>query len=420
MKVLFITRFSPHRTGGVSTYCRELIAGLAGQGVESLVWTADDRDAQDPRVTAIRKPWEKHLGILELQPAWFDWRHVGSREAARRIEQLGVDVVHLNDIGGGWFSMQAAAEICQRVPTVWFHHDAWALANGFVVCLEGLLPCEEAVRQQSRVYQLLNYSPYHESFKSRSIKRLLDEHTPKPALHVVGSHYMADLLKRSARFDASRCRLLPLAVRPFASELSAQPREQARIALGLKPDLRTVLIAASRATDFNKGVEKAAQAVVANAGVAPIQAIVMAREAQAAAKWLGNVPTAFVTADAPEKLARAYRAADVTIVPSLMESFGYMAAESLLCHTPVVAFAVGGLIDVLGNGEHGALIPPYDTMRMAMAVQYFLNNPSSRDRCAETGRQWVLTQCDPAKLAQNMHAVYHEAIARFKVDRHKR
>lgn len=56
--------------------------------------------------------------------------------------------------------------------------------------------------------------------------------------------------------------------------------------------------------------------------------------------------------DASE-LALLYSSADLLVMPSLVESFGQVAAEALACETPVVSFVTSGLVDIVIDGETG-------------------------------------------------------------------
>ena len=55
------------------------------------------------------------------------------------------------------------------------------------------------------------------------------------------------------------------------------------------------------------------------------------------------------------ELAKVYAAADVFVFPSRTDTFGLVLLEALACGTPVAAYPVTGPIDVLGNGDAGAL-----------------------------------------------------------------
>jgi len=73
-------------------------------------------------------------------------------------------------------------------------------------------------------------------------------------------------------------------------------------------------------------------------------------------------------------LAEIYSLADVFVITSIQEAFGYTCCEALACGTPVVAFGVGGLIDQLNNGKCGYLTDVYDCKGIANGIEYCLQN----------------------------------------------
>lgn len=73
-------------------------------------------------------------------------------------------------------------------------------------------------------------------------------------------------------------------------------------------------------------------------------------------------------------LAKAYVASDVTVVPSLQETFCYTACESLACKTPVAAFNVGGLEDQVVHLQNGYLALKKDSEDLAKGIQYCIEN----------------------------------------------
>ncbi len=84
--------------------------------------------------------------------------------------------------------------------------------------------------------------------------------------------------------------------------------------------------------------------------------------------------------------SEALRAARVFLLPSETESFGLAALEALSCGVPVVATCVGGLPEVVSDGETGFLADVGDVERMAAAVARLLEEDSLHHRMAVAAR----------------------------------
>lgn len=87
------------------------------------------------------------------------------------------------------------------------------------------------------------------------------------------------------------------------------------------------------------------------------------------------------------ELAQWYRAADLVLVPSRSESFGFAAAEAHACGVPVIASAVGGLSHVVAPGRTGLLIAGGDPLTWAQAIESLLLDPAARARMGREARQ---------------------------------
>ena len=85
--------------------------------------------------------------------------------------------------------------------------------------------------------------------------------------------------------------------------------------------------------------------------------------------------------DNNERLAMAYSAADVTIVPSLEETFSNTTAESLACGTPVVGFKVGGIPDMITDGVNGFTVELRDCEALADCLEKLLAGPNLSVSC---------------------------------------
>jgi glycosyltransferase involved in cell wall biosynthesis len=94
---------------------------------------------------------------------------------------------------------------------------------------------------------------------------------------------------------------------------------------------------------------------------------------------LGFVPNA--------ELGPYYRRAAVVAVPSLREGYGVVCAEAMAHGKPVVASAVGGLLDLVAHGETGLLVPPGDADGLREALRWLLGDGELRRRMGEAGRE---------------------------------
>jgi glycosyltransferase involved in cell wall biosynthesis len=113
-------------------------------------------------------------------------------------------------------------------------------------------------------------------------------------------------------------------------------------------------------------------------------------------RWLGTQP--------PEALPTLYRSAVALVVASIEEGLGLVAVEALLCETPVVAFASGGLTDVVVHGVTGLLA-------LASAIGALLDLPDRGASLGHAGRTRVLSQFSPEVVARRYHDIYESARA---------
>jgi glycosyltransferase involved in cell wall biosynthesis len=71
-----------------------------------------------------------------------------------------------------------------------------------------------------------------------------------------------------------------------------------------------------------------------------------------------------------------YSAADVFVIPSLMDNLPNTVLESLMCGTPVIGFPVGGIPDMIQNGENGFITEEISVNSLVNTINKFLDNPN--------------------------------------------
>ena len=118
--------------------------------------------------------------------------------------------------------------------------------------------------------------------------------------------------------------------------------------------------------------------------------------------WHGHQPR--------EAMPAFYALASCTLVPSRDEGFGMVAAESLLCESPVVASDSGGLPDIVRPGENGALIGGGDDPEpWREAIESIVRSPERRAAFGATGRAQMMALVSPRAVAERYRTVYETA-----------
>jgi glycogen(starch) synthase len=111
-----------------------------------------------------------------------------------------------------------------------------------------------------------------------------------------------------------------------------------------------------------------------------------------------------------DTLRSAYAASTVTVLPSYMEGFGLSILESMAASRPSVATRVGGVPEVLVDGETGILAPPGDVKQLAKAICSLLADPALASRMGRAGGRLAGDRFTAERMAQETMRVYEEVI----------
>jgi glycosyltransferase involved in cell wall biosynthesis len=125
-------------------------------------------------------------------------------------------------------------------------------------------------------------------------------------------------------------------------------------------------------------------------------------------------PGVTVALDVPHAdVMAAWRECILGVVPSVWpEPFGTVALEAMSCGRPLVASAVGGLADVVVDGETGLLVPPGDPAALAEAIAALLADPDRRARLGAAGRRRCETVFAASTVVPELEAIYADVLCR--------
>ncbi|PYN83147.1 MAG: glycogen synthase [Candidatus Rokuibacteriota bacterium] len=122
--------------------------------------------------------------------------------------------------------------------------------------------------------------------------------------------------------------------------------------------------------------------------------------------WIGEmVPV--------HEVVQLYSHAAVFACPSVYEPFGLINLEAMACETPVVASAVGGILEVVEDGDTGLLVEPGRPEALAAAIRLLLEDPERSRAMGRAGRRRVEAQFSWTRVAARTREVYGDAAADF-------
>lgn len=312
--------------------------------------------------------------------------------ALRQILDLSPNAVFLHWLGNSTLSVEQVGRLLRSgVPVYWFLHDTWAF------CGAEHYPNGPSDWRFAEGYARSNRPKWEAGLDLNRItwnrKR---RHWTVPFIQIAPSRWMANLANASRL--TGHLPTFTVGNPIDTAWWGAHSREGARKELGIAPHRRMVLFGAHGGdADPRKGADllqaslrSVVDRALASRGVAPD--IVMFGGSRGS-RAIDGVQVESVGRLDDAALRRFYSAADVMVVPSRQESFGQTASEALACGTPVVAFSVGGLTDIVEDRVNGRLVTPFNVEELSDAIAWcILSDEALRRRLSyeakSSARKW--------------------------------
>lgn len=292
----------------------------------------------------------------------------------------------------------------EHAPIVWTLHDMNAFTGG---CHYDL-GCGRFAGQCGAC-PLLG-SQKHDDFTRRVWLRKRDAfgRLDTGHLHLVApSRWMAEQARCSSLLGDFPVTVVPngLDTDDFAPRDTAMARET----LGVPQNARVILFVAESVGNRRKGLPLLLAAL---SGLKRLSNLFLLSVGGGKPEVNGAIPHRHLEYLANDRLLSVlYSAADVYVVPSLQDNLPNTILESLACGTPVVAFDVGGIAEVVRSGVTGLLAPAGDTVALRGALVQMLKDPAARAEMSDHCRRIAVEEYAVQLQARRYAQLYEEVLA---------
>jgi len=319
-----------------------------------------------------------------------------------RIDAQSADIINLHWVNDGFLRIESLPKI--KRPIVWTLHDMWAFCGGEYY-VGGSTRYKEGYRADNRatIESGLDVNKWIWKRKKKSWSKIDN------MVIVAPSRWLARCARESDLFGNRRVEVLPNGV--DHNRFHPMNKAMVRDILGLPRDAKLVLFGSVLSTsDKRKGFHLLKDAFK------KLQSVVNQDDYQMVVFGApsGNsfgMKVHFIGRLMDEiSIALVYAAADVFVAPSTEENLANTVLESLACGTPVVAFDIGGMPDMIKHKSNGYLAPGFDTDALARGIQWVTEDEHRWKKLSSQARETIIQSFTLQRSASRYIELYKDIL----------
>ena len=401
--------------GGTDVAAYSLHRELLQQGINSQLLVAekmsdDDSVTQLPASRGIRGL--KRLSLQLEYKLGLQYLYSPRFRALQKSFSGEVDLIHLHCLHGmnGYADIGHLPWLARRWPLVLTLHDMWMLTGhcGYGTgCDRWKIGCGKCPDLTLYPAILKDGTHWNWNRKKRVVQKCREIQVTAP------SAWLAGCAKESPIYDHVNIHVVPNAIDTKTFQVG--DKTAARQRLKLPTDRFLILLCANSLTNIWKGVPDGLQALN-RINRDQVEVLLVGQDGDEAKQRL-NIPATLLPYQSDRTiLADIYRAANVLLMPSIEEAFGLVAAEAMACGTPVVAYASGGLPEVVTEGC-GIIVPTHDISRLGFALTQMIDNLETSREMGLAAALSAAKRFSISDQAQTFLKIYQLAIEKHTAKR---
>lgn len=320
----------------------------------------------------------------------------------KKINRQDCDVVHLHWVQNSFIPFHNFARIQQ--PLVMTIHDTWTFTGGCHYprgCEQYTAGCAQCPHMEGLGRWLI----------PRVLKMKKRAYSAAAINFITPSKAFFDMARSSSLLAGCQVHHIPYAIN--TAVYAPLERELARKLLDIDQEGPVLLFGAVAATsDHRKGYDLLLEALrrLPMYFSQPLRLLVFG--ASSGEEAIGSYPIQYLGALHDDLTLRAaYASADVFVCPSREDNLPNTVLESLACGTPVAAFSVGGIPDMVEDGVNGSLAAPEDADALARSIAAILNDTRRSPGMREAARKTVTERYSMPRIARKHMDLYADILA---------
>lgn len=412
MKIVILN--TSERSGGAAIAANRLMKVLRSKGADAIMLVRD-KQTDDPNVISVntsffitwlnkfRFIWErliifiynnfkrKTLFKVSIANAGFD---------VTNMEEIkNADIIHLHWINQGFLSLKDIQKLIDlRKPIVWTLHDMWPCTG---ICHHAY-SCDRYTNKCGCCYFMDSNNKRDLSYKIWKKKQFFNSSD----INVVAvSTWLKNVVHRSSLMNTLQTLVIPNVI--DTGVFKPYDKSESRQMLSLPQEKKILLMGAACLDDEIKGAIYLKNALKLLSEKNDL-ILVLFGNVKNRKMFFKDIAVPYVYMEVIQdmnKIARLYSAADITITPSLFETFGQTISESMACGCPAVSFNNSGQTDIIDHKINGYLAKYKDSPDMACGIEWILNE-SDYESLSINARNKVVSNFSEEVVAKQYVELY--------------
>lgn len=409
MKILIIN--TAENKGGAAVACNRLHEALLQNGHDSKMLVRQKSSNDSTVFEFTNSPVRKKINLfffflelfilkffkkegLDFSLPWFGpalHKHPLVKDA---------DIIHLHWVQNSFLTLNCLKKLQKlKKPIVWTLHDMWAFTGGCHYNIE----CRKFETSCEHCPQLKNTSIV--DFSKSTFKSKQEIYSTKNTI-VAPSQWLAKEARASSLLKNNPINVIPYNIN--FDLFKPADKKSAKKSFGIEDNKKIILFVSMNVEDHRKGFEYFKQSIIElettidnwcnDYEVLAIGRNTDIKHFNTKIHYTGRLSDI-------EKISMAYAAADVFVAPSLQDNLPNTVIESLSCGTPVVAFNIGGMPDMIEHKGNGYLAESKNSKSLSEGILYCLSNDMN-----ESCRNKVLNTYSSSLISKKYIDLYKSCI----------